>query len=75
MNTIGFCRNSLANWLAEAALEKGVTLSEAEARELIYGMPYEDWKAQFQIEVAPARRSRKSRSRAPKRADSASLPG
>ncbi len=53
MNLAGFCRNCLANWLAEAALEKGVTLSKDEARELIYGMPYEEWKAHFQIEATP----------------------
>lgn len=47
----GFCRNCLSDWLAEAAAERGVTLSRDEARELVYGMPYADYKARHQ---APA---------------------
>lgn len=64
MNLAGFCRNCLANWLAEAALEKGVALSKDEARELIYGMPYEDWKAHFQVEATPERIAQFALSRA-----------
>lgn len=48
MNLAGFCRNCLAKWYRAAAEERGVTLSDAEARERIYGMPYEQWKAQHQ---------------------------
>src|SRR5262249_44644542 len=44
----GFCRNCLANWYQEAAAAKGVSLSKEEAREIIYGMPYETWTAMFQ---------------------------
>jgi hypothetical protein len=48
MNLAGFCRNCLSKWYRAAAEERGVALSDPEARELVYGMPYEQWKAQFQ---------------------------
>jgi hypothetical protein len=53
MNLAGFCRNCLSKWYRAAAEEKGVPLSDPAARELIYGMPYEDWKKRYQSE-APA---------------------
>jgi hypothetical protein len=48
MNLAGFCRNCLAKWYRVAAVERGVELTDAEARETIYGMPYDQWKAQHQ---------------------------
>ena len=48
MNLAGFCRNCLAKWYRAAAEERGVALTDGEARERIYGMPYEQWKAQYQ---------------------------
>jgi predicted N-formylglutamate amidohydrolase len=54
MELAGFCRNCLSNWYQEAAAAKGVSLSKDEAREIVYGMPYEEWKAKFQTE-APAK--------------------
>jgi len=48
MNLAGFCRNCLAKWYRAAAEERGVELSYDDAREIIYGMPYEAWKAQYQ---------------------------
>ena len=48
MNLAGFCRNCLSKWYRAAAAERGVELSDPEAREIIYGMPYEAWKAQHQ---------------------------
>ena len=48
MNLAGFCRNCLSKWYRAAATERGVELSDPEARERIYGMPYEQWKAQHQ---------------------------
>jgi len=48
MNLAGFCRNCLSKWYLAAAEEQGVTLSYDEARERIYGMPYEEWKARYQ---------------------------
>lgn len=44
MDAAGFCRNCLSRWYAEAAGERGVALSKEEAREIVYGMPYEQWK-------------------------------
>ena len=48
MELAGFCRNCLANWYQEAAAGKGIALSKEEAREVVYGMPYEAWKAKVQ---------------------------
>ncbi|MDF3030168.1 MAG: alkaline phosphatase [Moraxellaceae bacterium] len=48
MNLAGFCRNCLSKWYRAAAEEQGVALSDPEARAIIYGMPYEDWKARYQ---------------------------
>ncbi|HWO19232.1 MAG TPA: DUF1244 domain-containing protein [Kofleriaceae bacterium] len=48
MNLAGFCRNCLSRWYREAATERGVALSDPEAREIIYGMPYDEWKAKHQ---------------------------
>jgi len=50
MDTAGFCRNCLARWYAEASAQRGVELSKDEAREIVYGMPYEEWKARHQPE-------------------------
>jgi hypothetical protein len=44
MNLAGFCRNCLSNWMKDAADEKGVPMTKAESREIVYGMPYEEWK-------------------------------
>ncbi len=44
MNLAGFCRNCLSKWYLAAAQEKGVPLSDPEAREIVYGMPYDEWK-------------------------------
>jgi uncharacterized protein len=49
MNLSGFCRNCLSKWYATAAADKGIELSKSEAREVVYGMPYDEWKAQNQI--------------------------
>ena len=57
MNLAGFCRNCLSNWMKEAADAKGVPLSKDESREIVYGMPYEEWKAKHQPEATPAQRA------------------
>jgi hypothetical protein len=54
MNLAGFCRNCLGNWLEEAAKAKGVSLDRAAAREHVYGMPYDAWKALHQKEASAA---------------------
>ncbi|MCP5173719.1 MAG: DUF1244 domain-containing protein [Moraxellaceae bacterium] len=48
MNLAGFCRNCLAKWLKAAAEERGLTMDYDQARQQIYGMPYEEWKAKYQ---------------------------
>jgi len=48
MNLAGFCRNCLSKWYRAAAAERGVALTDPEAREIVYGMSYETWKAQHQ---------------------------
>lgn len=48
MNLAGFCRNCLSKWLVAAAEERGADLDYAAAREHVYGMPYEQWKAEYQ---------------------------
>ena len=53
MITADFCRNCLAKWFAAAGEEHGVTLDYEQAREIIYGMPYSDWKEKFQTEATP----------------------
>lgn len=53
MTLAGFCRNCLSNWMADAAAEQGLQLTKDEAREMVYGMPYKDWQAKYQIEATP----------------------
>ncbi|MDO9317298.1 MAG: DUF1244 domain-containing protein [Gammaproteobacteria bacterium] len=48
MNLAGFCRNCLAKWYAAAAQEKGLEVDYDQAREIVYGMPYAEWKEKFQ---------------------------
>ncbi len=48
MNLAGFCRNCLSKWYAAAAAEKGIEIDKMEAREIVYGMPYDEWKAKHQ---------------------------
>ena len=52
MNLAGFCRNCLSNWYADAAQESGEDLSKDEAREIVYGMPYSEWKSKYQTEAS-----------------------
>jgi hypothetical protein len=49
----GFCRNCLADWYREAADERLLDLSKEEARAVIYGMPYAEWKAKYQKDATP----------------------
>ena len=52
MNLSGFCRNCLSKWYVAAAQKKNININYEEAREIIYGMPYKDWKDKFQIEAS-----------------------
>jgi uncharacterized protein len=51
MNLSGFCRNCLSKWYVAAAEERGLPVTYDEAREMVYGMPYGDWKAKYQSEA------------------------
>ena len=52
MNLAGFCRNCLSKWYRAAAEERGLAMTYEDAREIVYGMPYETWKAQHQKEAS-----------------------
>ena len=52
MNLAGFCRNCLSKWYRAAAEEKGLEMSYDTAREIVYGMPYDEWKAKNQSEAS-----------------------
>lgn len=58
MNLAGFCRNCLSKWYRAAAEERGQAVELEDARTLVYGMPYDEWKAKHQagekLELAPS---------------------
>ncbi len=58
MNLAGFCRNCLSKWYLAAARENGVSLTDDEAREAVYGMPYSEWKKQHQQEASAEQKAR-----------------
>jgi hypothetical protein len=53
MNLAGFCRNCLSRWYQEAAAEQGREIGKDEAREIVYGEPYDQWRARHQREATP----------------------
>ncbi len=53
MNLAGFCRNCLSKWMKEESDKKDLGLSLDDAREAVYGMPYDTWKQLYQREAAP----------------------
>ncbi len=57
MNLAGFCRNCLSNWYQDAAEEKGLSLEKADAREIVYGMPYGEWKDKYQADASDAQKA------------------
>ena len=52
MNLAGFCRNCLSKWYRAAAEDSGINLGYEDAREIVYGMPYADWKKKYQSEAS-----------------------
>ncbi len=52
MTLAGFCRNCLSRWYREAAEGKGIALTDPDAREVVYGMPYKEWQAKYQKEAS-----------------------
>lgn len=57
MNLTGFCRNCLSRWYSEAASEQGMEVGKSEARELVYGMPYDEWRDKYQTEATDAQKA------------------
>jgi len=57
MNLAGFCRNCLSRWYREAAEARGIALADADAREIVYGMPYKEWQAKYQQAATPAQQA------------------
>jgi len=58
MNLAGFCRNCLSKWYLQAARDRGLAVDYDLAREVIYGMPYDTWKVQFQKEATAEQQRR-----------------
>jgi hypothetical protein len=58
MNLAGFCRNCLSKWYRAAAEERGLAMTYEQAREIVYGMPYEEWKARHQTEASAEQKAR-----------------
>jgi hypothetical protein len=63
MNLTGFCRNCLANWIMAAAADRGLEVSQEEAREIVYGMPFKEWKARYQTDASPEKQAAFERNR------------
>jgi uncharacterized protein len=57
MNLAGFCRNCLSRWYREAAEERNVPLTDPQAREIVYGMPYDEWRKKYQKEASPEQKA------------------
>ncbi|MFN3847100.1 MAG: DUF1244 domain-containing protein [Paracoccaceae bacterium] len=57
MNLGGFCRNCLSRWYQEAANARGILMDKAQAREIVYGMPYDQWVAVNQTEADHAKKA------------------
>jgi hypothetical protein len=57
MNLAGFCRNCLSRWYMEAAEAEGLSLNKEEAREIVYGEPYDSWKKKYQTEATLEQRA------------------
>ena len=57
MNLAGFCRNCLSNWYRDAAEADGIDISKEESREIVYGMPYAEWQAKYQLEAPAAKKA------------------
>ncbi|MBB4186018.1 DUF1244 domain-containing protein [Sinorhizobium terangae] len=63
MNLAGFCRNCLSNWYREAAEASGIEMSKEESREIIYGMPYDEWRARHQSDASAEQKAAFERNR------------
>jgi uncharacterized protein len=57
MNLAGFCRNCLSKWYRAEAEERDLALSDAESREIVYGMPYDEWRRKYQREATAGQKA------------------
>src|SRR6202140_1497372 len=57
MNLAGFCRNCLSNWMKDAADAKGLPMTKDQSREIVYGMPFDEWRAKYQKEASPGQKA------------------
>ena len=57
MNLAGFCRNCLSNWMKDAADAQGVPMSKDQSREIVYGMPFDEWRAKYQKEASASQKA------------------
>jgi uncharacterized protein len=57
MNLAGFCRNCLSNWMKDAADAKGIAMTKGQSREIVYGMPYDEWRAKHQKEASAGQKA------------------
>ena len=57
MNLSGFCRNCLSRWYTEPANEAGVDMDKDQSREIVYGMPFGEWKEKYQTEATPEQKA------------------
>ena len=64
MNLAGFCRNCLSKWYRAAAEDRGIEMPYEDAREIVYGMPYGEWRRKYQTEASPAQKAKFERSAA-----------
>jgi hypothetical protein len=64
MNLAGFCRNCLSNWMKDAADEKGVPMTKDQSREIVYGEPYDQWRAKHQKEASAEQKAKFEKSAA-----------
>ena len=63
MNLAGFCRNCLSNWMKEAADAQGLAMSKDESREIVYGMPFDEWRSKYQKDASPEQKKAFEKSR------------
>jgi hypothetical protein len=63
MNLAGFCRNCLSNWMKEAADAQGLAMTKDESREIVYGMPFDEWRSKYQKDASPDQKTAFEKSR------------
>jgi hypothetical protein len=57
MNLAGFCRNCLSNWMKDAADAQGTPMTKDQSREIVYGMPFDEWRAKYQKEASAGQKA------------------